>query len=318
MKSSAIPFRKPILIVSDVDGTLLDDVGSLPRSPRELRSRIAALSAHRGAPVEVALASSRTIRELTVLQRALGIYGPCIAEDGALLGVDESGGRNTIHAILDAYDACNHCHAEPLTSDNSCSGRQAFTTSTIHAGRRTIAIQQLAADRTALEAIMTEVPAFHQADVRRLDTQRWRALGFRSAASVRRALEARQNSILLDPQALDVNALRELHEKAADHALQLRRGGRWLTLTAAQGKGAALRVLRDRIRLNGVSPLLAAIGNEENDTSLLAEADLSFVIRNPHRGPLESLASLPSAIVASSEGPEGWFDMLDYLHRMDR
>ncbi|WP_337171947.1 HAD hydrolase family protein [Gemmatimonas aurantiaca] len=277
---------RPLLIVSDVDGTLIDERGQLPCAPHELRAHLSALGAARGAPVQVALASSRTMRELTVLQRALGLYGPCIAEDGALLGID----------------------VETMTPDD----RLAIT----NAGRRRLAIEQFAADVSALEALMQDVPAFHRADVRQLDVPEWRALGFRTPASVRRALAARRNSILLDPEVLDVDALQVLRDKAARHALQLRRGGRWLTLTAAHGKGAALRALRHKLRQHGVPPLLAAIGNEENDISLLAEADLRFVIRNPHRGPLGSLASLPGAIVLSPEGPGGWIDMLNRLHQV--
>jgi mannosyl-3-phosphoglycerate phosphatase len=59
--------------------------------------------------------------------------------------------------------------------------------------------------------------------------------------------------------------------------------------------------------------VVVAIGNEENDYSLLAEADIRFVIRNPHRGPHPVLSSLPDAIVLSAEGTGGWMEMLDLL-----
>ncbi|HEY0931443.1 MAG TPA: HAD hydrolase family protein [Gemmatimonas sp.] len=291
--------RAPLLIVSDVDGTLIDERGQLPCTTSELRAHLAALAAARGAPVTLALASSRTMRELTVLQRALGLYGPCIAEDGALLAVDvkrtgvELGGERIGDDVV-----TNPTEWTALTN----------------AGRRTLSMQSFAADAAALTRMMNDCRAFHDADVRHLGVQEWISLGFRTPASVRRALAARHHSILLDPEVLDANALSTLRESAAHHALQLRRGGRWLTLTAASGKGAALRALRHNVSLDGVSPLIVAVGNEENDISLLAEADLRFVIRNPHRGPLESLASLPGAVVLTPEGPGGWIDMLNRLH----
>lgn len=292
--------RAPLLIVSDVDGTLIDERGQLPCTPAALRAQLAALAAVRGAPVLVALASSRTMRELTVLQRALGLYGPCIAEDGALLGVDV-GRPGAVPFGGEQYD-----HID-VTDD------PAWTAIT-NAGRRTLALQSFAVDSSALDRMMNDCSAFQHADVRRLGAAEWKSLGFRTPASVRRALAARHHSILLDPEVLDVDALNTLHDFTARQALQLRRGGRWLTLTAASGKGAALRALRHNARLDGVPPLIVAVGNEENDISLLAEADLRFVIRNPHRGPHESLASLPGAVVLSPEGPGGWIDMLNRLH----
>ncbi len=65
--------------------------------------------------------------------------------------------------------------------------------------------------------------------------------------------------------------------------------------------------------MHGVPPVIAAIGNEENDVSLLAEADLGFVIRNPHRGPHPMLSALPGVVLLDAEGPGGWMEMLDRL-----
>jgi mannosyl-3-phosphoglycerate phosphatase len=291
--------------VSDVDGTLIDERGQLPCTPGALRAQLDALAAARGASVQVALASSRTMRELTVLQRALGLYGPCIAEDGALLGIDVERGMVERDAARDAEQSGDRA----VTIDPEW-------TAITNAGRRTLALQSFAADSATLERMMNSCKAFHKSDVRHLGAAEWISLGFRTPASVRRALAARHHSILLDPEVLDVDALSTLRDFAARHALQLRRGGRWLTLTAASGKGAALRALRHNVRLDGVPPLIVAVGNEENDISLLAEADLRFVIRNPHRGPLESLASLPGAVVLDPEGPGGWIDMLHHLHRV--
>lgn len=149
-----------ILIVTDIDGTLLDHNGRLPCSAHEWRCAVR--------PYSVAFASSRTLDELMVLQRALGVVGPCIAEDSAVLALD------------------------------------------------------------------------------------------------------------------------------AAH------GGRWLTLADTSEKGA-------------VSRFLVAIGNEENDVSLLQKADLAFVIRNPGSGPHPALTAIPHAVVLNAEGPGGWLEMLNGL-----
>lgn len=310
---------RPLLIVSDVDGTLIDHEGRLPFHPLELRERLKALGERHNTTVTLALASSRTLRELTVLQCALGIPGPCIAEDGALVALD---------CQQAASDAGLACGAGPGTGEIRVEGRRRLIT------------EQLAPKVSEIEKLMQDMPAFHQADVRKLSLEAQKSLGFRTTGALRRALAERCYSVLLDPEVLDEAALFALHQRADSCALHLQRGGRWLTLTAARGKGVALDALRRMLKQNGQQnslpnsaknkgeglaragsglpgyrPLCIAIGNEENDLSLLAAADLRFVIRNPQRGPHESLAKLPGAVVADSEGPGGWIDMLNQLNR---
>lgn len=275
--------ERPLLILSDVDGTLLGEEG-LPVTPAVLRRGLSQLETDWGAPVQLGLASSRTLRELTVLQRALGIPGPCIAEDGALWAVDAVATRDT----ADHSDVEQH-------------------------GRRRLKTRHIAATAETLRQHMAEFEPFARADTRQRPMAALRELGFRTPASARRALHARRNSVLVDPLAISPSELDHIRETSEQRGLQLRRGGRWFTLTSAGGKGPALRALRHHFTVDGVSPLIAAIGNEENDVSLLAEADLRFVIRNPHRGPHPALAALPEAIVLEAEGPGGWMQMLDLL-----
>jgi len=276
---------RPLLILSDVDGTLLGEEG-LPIPPAELRRGLAGLADAWRAPVQLGLASSRTLRELTVLQRALGVAGPCIAEDGALWAVDvRADGGPERHEAVERH------------------------------GRRRLAIRHIAATAETLRDQMAEFEPFARADTRQRPMAALRELGFRTPASARRALHTRRNSVLVDPLVLTESELNNIRAASEARGLQLRRGGRWFTLTSAGGKGPALCALRHHFTVEGVSPLIAAIGNEENDVSLLAEADLRFVIRNPHRGPHPALAALPEAIVLAAEGPGGWMQMLDLLTR---
>jgi mannosyl-3-phosphoglycerate phosphatase len=85
-------------------------------------------------------------------------------------------------------------------------------------------------------------------------------------------------------------------------------GGRWATITAGAGKGAAAGVVSQRL---GV-PRWIAIGNGPNDASLLAEADRAFVIRNPD-GHDPALARIAGAVLLAAPGPEGWLEMLRHL-----
>jgi len=277
-----------LLLLSDVDGTLIGDDGALPCSPDALRARVREVSKLWPAPFYVGLASSRTLRELTVLQRALRISGPCIAEDGARHAVDHDVQIST--SVASGPRVAQERH-----------------------GRRVLNTFEHAATAQALRASLQHEPAFTRADTQWLPMSALRVLGFRTRAAVRRSLAARTHSVLLDPQVWSPRDLDELRDAAASRGLHMRRGGRWFTLTASGGKGPALRALRHQFTDDGVRPIVAAIGNEENDVSLLAEADCRFVIRNPHRGPHPMLSALPGAVVLDAEGAGGWIEM---LHRL--
>lgn len=73
---------KRALLFSDVDGTLLSATGRLAVGPLAL-SRYAER-------IDIVLVSSRTLAELAPVQEAMGIRGPVVAENGAVLGLDES------------------------------------------------------------------------------------------------------------------------------------------------------------------------------------------------------------------------------------
>ena len=270
-----------LLIASDVDGTLLDEQGQLPCTPAQLRSAIHTVST-RVARCTIALASSRTLRELVVLQRAIGIPGPCIAEDGAVLAVDGPSGGAQI----------------------------------VHHGRRALHVQQFGRAAHELRHIMRNAPAVASTDAANRSRAERASLGMGTAGAVRRGLDMREYSLLLDPSHVSDRDYRSLHSAVESNALHLRRGGKWLTLSDTPGKGPALLALREHLTAYNFAPTLVAIGNEENDISLLKVADLAFVIRNPHRGPHPALAAIPHAVVLDTEGPGGWLEMLIRLQAL--
>lgn len=69
----------PQLLVTDVDGTLLDRAGRYAMTREELASVSQRLT--------IVLASSRTVLELSRNQRDLGLSGPVIAENGAIVAL---------------------------------------------------------------------------------------------------------------------------------------------------------------------------------------------------------------------------------------
>lgn len=78
MRPSSVRAPLPrIALFSDVDGTLLDASDRLALTPRD----VARLAPH----AELILASSRTLAELAVIQRRLGVTGALVAENGAVV-----------------------------------------------------------------------------------------------------------------------------------------------------------------------------------------------------------------------------------------
>ncbi|MDQ8161168.1 MAG: HAD hydrolase family protein [Gemmatimonadota bacterium] len=276
-----------VLIATDIDGTLLDENARLPVSVAAWRAAVHTFAGH-VAGCTVAFASSRTLDELVVLQRALGVTGPCIAEDGAVLALDA--GTAAGHDIVPYphHDERRH-------------------------GRRHLRVWREARSAADLRNLMADVDDVRRADASYLAAQALRLLGINTPGAARRAVRARHHSVLLDATALSGDRIAAIKQIAAARGLQLRRGGRWLTLAATEGKGAALRALRRLSATDGVPPVVVAIGNEENDVSLLQQADFAFVIRNPGRGPHPALVAIPRAIVLDTEGPGGWTEM---LHRL--
>ncbi|QJR36591.1 HAD hydrolase family protein [Gemmatimonas groenlandica] len=283
---------RALLIATDIDGTLLDHDAQLPFRADVWRHEIQRLGS-RMAGCRVAFASSRTLDELLVLQRALGVQGPCIAEDGAVLARDADD-TTDLHPALPPHDDV-----------------RAY-------GRRTMRIWTRAQHASALRTAMQEMDAVQRADASQLDRKSLSALGFGTNGAIRRALYARHHSLLLDPSRLSGDERQIILTIAAARGLQLRRGGRWLTLADTKGKGTALSLLRHFEISCGVSPIVVTIGNEENDVSLLEKADLAFVIRNPGRGPHPALTAIPHAVVLDTEGPGGWLEMLNRLQVLVR
>lgn len=88
----------PGVLFSDVDGTLLDERGRLAVSAR---------AAAGFAPyVDLVLTSSRTIPELLLLQQALSLHAPLVAENGAVVAVPVGwrGGRAGVQRRIAGTD----------------------------------------------------------------------------------------------------------------------------------------------------------------------------------------------------------------------
>ncbi len=218
----------PWLVVTDLDGTLLDhdSYGWRPAEP--------AIRALQKRGDTIALCSSKTRAELEVLAREIGIAGPLIAENGATgQGIDF-----------------------------------------LREGLRKAAAASGAEVRGFGDMSLDEV--IEHTDLPRAD-----------------AALARQREY--DEPFLFLSGDEECFAQAvAAQGLRLTRGGRFWHVLERGSKGEALQSLKP-----GHSRAIA-LGDSENDRSMLEAADVAIVI------PGGNLQPDPAWRIAPAPGPQGW------------
>lgn len=253
---------RTILLFSDVDGTLLDRHGRYALSGGEMASL--------AARVTLVLSSSRTVLELSRNQRDLGITGPVVAENGAVVALPW-------HESLRAFGRC-----ETIDGREWC-------------------LRSLGSPASELRADVRRAALAHGiAFVEQEDVEP--ALGRRCSVLIRPADGASETS--LTPLA---DALRAAGRTVAS-------GGAWLAVTGDADKGRGVRAVLDaRSQLGQRHALVAAVGDGDNDVSLLLEAYRRFVIRRDDGTWHPALRALPDVECVPTPGIAGWRDVLREL-----
>lgn len=252
----------PILLFSDVDGTLLDREGRYAVAPGELAS----VADH----LLVVLASSRTILELAHNQHDLGLSGPVVAENGAVVAFPWDARWPNAGASMQVDDA-----------------------------------------------VWSVIPLGAAADGVRHDVRRAaQALGvrFEDQHDVEPAV-ARHHSVLIRPFDGDAwESLAALAERLRDGGYVVSSGGAWLAVTGGAEKGDGARAVRSQLAQRGVRwSSVAAVGDDDNDHSLLLAADQRFVMRRDDGRWHPALAAIPGAHCVSTPGIAGWREVLHHL-----
>lgn len=251
-----------VLIYSDVDGTLIDDFGG------------DAFDACRAASAwaQVILASSRTVVELARLQDAIGLTGPVLAENGAVVAVraddpmaPELPGRAEEVEILGARWRLGHM----------APGFDALHRRLRHLSH---------ADRDLVAHAITA-----------------------AKGGTDREAKARWHSVLL--QLPDGPECDRLVAVFRDAGLRAEPGGHWMQLVSDADKGQAATALTAEWTAHHGRPTTVAIGDEGNDVSLFGVVDRAFVVRRPVGGHLKSLLQFPHAEPLDAEGIAGWTEM---------
>lgn len=264
------------LILSDVDGTLLDDRAVPPVGWERF---IASLE-----PTDLfTLASSRTIAELLELQATLGVQGPLIAENGSMvvLGMDWPG-------VL--------------------AGRME------HVDGELVRVVALGSRRSPVLAMMREVAAACNLDIEYTKDAglevgphegRGRLIVLDDAPS-------RQRSVLVQVSA--TRRQREvLHTTLGGSALSMVSGGRWQVIQCGSHKGIAASVLRNMLHAQRCRPQVIAVGDHANDRPMLEMADVRIAVRRPDGSVHPALVDIPNLQVPEGRGPDAWEEIATLL-----
>jgi mannosyl-3-phosphoglycerate phosphatase len=262
---SIVPFcPTPAVVFSDVDGTLLSEEGwALP--PAKLRDILG------GRPL--VLASSRTLRELVLLQRTLGIDAPVVAENGAVIALTrrptpEWGEERVI-------------------------------------GRRTLYVQRLGRAAHQLQRRVREAADEAGVFVRFADempTAELARLGIGSRGAFARAVRAREASVLLTLPAMDDATLSRWHHALDARSIIVSAGGRWACAVGAGDKGRAAKLVHLYMGWSGAT---LGMGDDSNDEPLLTAVDHAVVVRRPDGRVHPNLSRIPGAMICQLPGVRG-------------
>jgi len=267
----------PLLIVTDLDGTLLDpetyDIG--PAGPVLLRI------ARAGIPL--VLCSSKTRAEIEALQQRLGIHHPFITENGgAIVAPLGYFGRVPHRAVVDGGRfvlALGRPYPEVVYALREVAAAQRV---------KVIGFSDMTVGDVAEECGLPVLDA-QLAKLREFD-EPFRLLD-RDPATRSRFLKA-------------------LHRRG----LRAMSGGRFDHVTGDTDKGRAVAELRT-LMPEGLGPVvMAGLGDGLNDVSMLREVDLPVIVRSDLNGATgRMLRKVPTAHVTSSCGPAGWAEAVTSL-----
>ncbi len=258
--------RTPLVVFTDLDGTLLDHA---TYSFEPARPALDALAA---AGVPVVFCTSKTRAETERWRAALENPHPFIVENGGAAFVPEG-------------------YFGPGASYDRRDGGYGV----LEFGR------PIAELRQALEAIRTATGLALRGfgDMTTDEIAERCGFGLEDAALAARR-EYDEPFVGVEPAALPAVA-----REAASAGLQVVSGGRFHHLVGGSDKGRAVRALRGLFELTGGAVRAVGLGDSPNDEPMLRAVDVPVLVRRPDGGHFKG-HHLPGLVIAPYAGPEGW------------
>ena len=275
-------FKKPIyplLVYTDLDGTLLDHDSYSFQPALPALKRLTSLS------VPVIPVTSKTLAELKVLTKELGLHGPCIAENGGLIGVPR----------------------DYFNTDISLEHYEDFD------------IEYLSPDYASIVNMLNELRqdfGFHFEGFANLTAADVAGL---TGLSIEEAGRAKQR-LCSEPLVWrdSDEAFTQFQHELDKRKMTLVEGGRFHHVLGSTDKAMAMEKLSEFFSQAGFSDVTSiALGDSPNDRRMLTAADVAVVIRRKDGTWLE-LDTAAQKVKTEFSGPQGWNAFFqDYLDRFD-
>ncbi len=259
----------PLLVVTDLDGTLLDHTTYAFSAAREALDALASVA------VPLTIATSKTHAEVRALVVGMGGHPILIVENGGALVIPMT-------------------HASEIGTDDARREGEDF-------------VIELGIARAVLVSRLADIALETGASIRGFSTLSPVDVSALTGLTLEAARLARDRyydePFLID----DESHLPAIAAAARRHGLSVSRGGRFFHLTGPATKGRALTTLLDRFRLAGRRFVTVGLGDAPNDLSFLRLVDRPVIVPRPG-GALDGdlAAALPHGERAPAAGPEGW------------
>jgi mannosyl-3-phosphoglycerate phosphatase len=254
-----------LIVFTDLDGSLLNHEDYSFAEARPVLARIS------GNNIPLIFVTSKTRREVEILQRAMGVREPFIVENGGGIYFPAGYRGWTIER-----------------------GREVAGYTLIELGVSYAQIRSFLARFGSRFGIR----GFGDWSVNEISARTGLAMDKAERAGQREFTEPFVAASFADMAALEA--------LAAEHGLKITRGGRFYHLIGAgQDKGVAVRTAREIFdRYLGRHPVAIGIGDGENDLPMLAQVDIPVLIPRPDGTSLDLL--LPRVVIAGDPGCRGW------------
>jgi len=260
----------PIMVISDLDGTLLDS---------ETYSSIAAgpaLEALKKKAACLVLASSKTRAEVEPIRSRLGINTPFITENGGALYVPAGFFRAPLNGAV---------------------------------SRGEYEVVEFGTPYATLRAALKAIASIVGTDLKGFGDMTIEEVAERTRLTPHEAMLAKQREYDEPFVPLNESLIEAVCREAAARGLACTRGGRFYHLLGPNNKGAACRFLIQRClrQLAATQDRLytIGIGDSANDLPMLLSVDQPILVQRPD-GSYDPTVRLPHLLHAPGIGPVGW------------